>query len=205
MTPSMDPDFNPYAAPSAKIGSKPVPPGFGLWREGDVLVMRKEAELPDRCVKCNAPADGYRLKRKLGWHHPAFYLIILVALLLYVIVALCVRKTATVQVPLCEDHRSRRKRTILLGWLFSLGGLAAMIAGIALSSDPGATGGLAAALIPTGFLVLIVALVWSIVASQPVVPLKIDQQFVWLKKVCPAFLDSLPEVPDYDPVPTRST
>ena len=40
----------------------------GIWRSGNLLVMRKGAQLPDRCVKTNQPAYGKRLKLLLQWH-----------------------------------------------------------------------------------------------------------------------------------------
>lgn len=61
-------DFNPYAAPESEVsyGPSPLDTQWDLWRDGSILVMRKEAELPDRCVKGNLPAHGYRLKRRLS-------------------------------------------------------------------------------------------------------------------------------------------
>src|SRR3954447_25069962 len=71
-------EFNPYEAPSA---DEPGPPGSarggGVWREGDVLVMARGAVLPDLCVKCAAPAGGYRLRRNLSWHPWPIYLLII--------------------------------------------------------------------------------------------------------------------------------
>ena len=53
----------------------PPPPSFGgVWRDQSTLVMTKDATLPDYCVKCDAPANGFRLKRNLSWHEPALYL-----------------------------------------------------------------------------------------------------------------------------------
>ena len=52
-------------------------PGTGVWRDKATLIMSKDAQLPARCIKCNAPATGARLKKKLSWHHPAIYLLIL--------------------------------------------------------------------------------------------------------------------------------
>src|ERR1035438_9056155 len=52
----------------------PTSGGIGLWRKEKKLVTRSETPFPDRCVKCNAPANGFRLKRVLYWHHPAYYL-----------------------------------------------------------------------------------------------------------------------------------
>src|ERR1043165_4984617 len=89
------------AAPSGAAGS--------LWRRDKQLVTRSETPFPARCVRCNAPANGYRLKRQLYWHPPAYYLFILFNLLVYAIVAMCVRKKAILHVGLCEKHRERRK------------------------------------------------------------------------------------------------
>src|ERR1700733_2454444 len=36
-----------------------------LWRMNKQLVTRSETPFPDRCVKCNAPINGFRLKRVL--------------------------------------------------------------------------------------------------------------------------------------------
>src|SRR4051812_44962371 len=84
------PEFNPYAAPKTPLAPssrKQMPVEEGLWADGKVLVMTKSAELPDLCIKCGAPAEGYRLKRNLMWHPPAWYLLILFNLIIYAIVA----------------------------------------------------------------------------------------------------------------------
>ena len=76
------------------------PPTQGMntvWRNNSVLVMTKEALLPNRCIKCNAPAEE-QLKHRLTWHHPGLYLLALASILIYVVVAMVVRKTATVNV-----------------------------------------------------------------------------------------------------------
>src|SRR5258706_76322 len=44
-----------------------------IWRDKKVLVLGVRAALPDRCIKCNAPAEGSRLKRTLYWHPPGWY------------------------------------------------------------------------------------------------------------------------------------
>ena len=48
-------------------------PNSGVWRDRSTLVMSKDSQLPDRCVKCNAFTVG-RLRRKFAWHHPAIYI-----------------------------------------------------------------------------------------------------------------------------------
>src|SRR4051794_37594891 len=106
-------EFNPYAPPEAEVVHAPSGRDEGgVWRDGLLLVMSKDGELPDRCLKCNLPAHGWRLKRNLSWHPQGWYLLILLHVLVYVIAALIVRKKATIMVPLCECHRRRRVRII---------------------------------------------------------------------------------------------
>jgi hypothetical protein len=182
-------DFNPYAAPVTDL-STPRAAGE-VWRDGVLLVMSKDSELPDRCLKCNEAADGWRIKRKLSWHPPAYYFLILLHILIYVIVALIVRNTATVFVPLCPQHRRRRRRFIALAWVLCLGGIASLVGGIT-----GASSSLPNAVPPFlylgGLVTFIAGLVFAILASQVAVPKKIDKQFVWLKRVSPELLAGLP-------------
>jgi hypothetical protein len=53
-----------------------------------------------------------------------------------------------------------------------------------------------------GLALLLGGMIYGAVAAPPVVPTKIDKQFVWLRKVSPEYLASLPEVPDIAPAPT---
>src|SRR5438270_17415 len=113
------PEFNPYAPPKAPppVQFQPYPnqgydPMFGLWRQGNVLVMHKLAPLPDRCVKSNQPANGRTLKRSLRWHHPAIYLALLAHFLIYVVLALVLSKSAIIRIGLSEEWIARRRRTI---------------------------------------------------------------------------------------------
>ena len=86
--PSAEP-INPYAAPAAAApGVLPhQQPAFaGLWRQSNVLVMHKNAPLPPICLMSNEPSTQW-LKRKLRWHQPWLFLLVLVNLLIYAIVA----------------------------------------------------------------------------------------------------------------------
>ena len=101
----------------------------GIWRDDKILVMTKEAFLPDRCVKCNAAANGYRLRKKLSWHEPILYVVVAIATLLYVILALALSKRATVEFGLCQDHVRRRRNFLMIGWaLFFLGLIVPVVA-----------------------------------------------------------------------------
>lgn len=178
-------DVNPYAAPQVAPPARPLPIDGGLWREGSILVAVKGTLFPDRCVKCNAPAEGYRLKRFLYWHHPAYYLVILVCnILIYIIVAQIVRQTATFYIGLCKQHRRTRRNAIMTGWLMILLGVCLFI--VAISRE---NGWLAfAALAPT-----LHGIFYGILGSQMIRAKRIDKTYAWIAGTSPEFLATLPE------------
>ncbi len=174
--------FNPYAPPSASL----EPAGDGPWRDGKALVLRPGTPLPPRCVKCNAPVDVPAKKRKVYWHHPALYLLVLVAVLLYLIVAVIVRKQADVNPALCRDHQKRRWLGIAVGWVGGLLGVVVAVLGISQDScGIMALGG-------TLFLGTIIA---GMTLARVVYPERISRDFVRLRGCGTAFLDSLPGFP----------
>lgn len=174
--------YNPYAPPAQDPGTFAAALGSGCWRDGDAVVVRRpDAELPDRCVRCNEPASGFRLSRKLQWHHPAVYVALVISPIVYVIIALIVRKTTTVRVGLCPRHRARRRNGMLIGWLGTLLAVAACTVGVSADTPEAMLGGLVM------FLIFVVV---GIVMSQVVQPKKIDDNFAWLRVGKP-FLESL--------------
>lgn len=163
---------------------------FGVWRDGNKLVMSKEAQLPYVCVKSNQPASGW-LKRKLYWHHPAYYLALLAGLLVFVVIALIVRKTANIQVALSDKWFRRRRWAIAGGWLGVIVGFGLLVTGIA-NSAPGNS---AVFLIPVGLLMFLIAAVAGAMNASIVRPSRITNTHVWLKGVHPEFLATLPAWP----------
>ena len=162
------------------------PPAYNLntiWRNNSTLVMTKEALLPNRCIKCNAPADEL-VKRKLTWHHPALYLLILSSLLIYAVVAMIVRKTATINVGLCEEHLSSRRRNILITWVLGFASVASIV-GAALLEDN--------TFLLLGIALIFACAIYGIVTLRVVVPSKIDNYFVWLKGIDTNYLQQFPE------------
>jgi len=161
----------------------PPPPSGGVWRDNSTLVMVKEAPLPDRCVKCNAPANGVRLRRRLAWHSPVLYLLIFVAVLIYAILAAVLSKRATIYIGLCAEHVQGRRKKIAVGWILLAGGLISIVVGFAYEYP---IIGL------LGFAVFLFALVWLIMVSRVVTPKKIDDRLVWLNGINSAYLSQLP-------------
>jgi hypothetical protein len=89
----------------------------GICREGRYLVIpARGASLPARCVVCNQATDR-RAQRKLYWHPSGYYLLILISVVIYVIVAVIVRKRAYFELGICEQHAIRRRLGLWLGWL----------------------------------------------------------------------------------------
>lgn len=175
------PDENFYAPPTTDTALAPTP-GMTIHRERDAVVVPAQlAVLPPRCVRCNQPASK-RLLRRLYWHHPALYLLLLVGLCFYLIPALIVRKKAVVEIGLCDRHHKRRRLGILLGWLGSLASLTMTI--VTIESDP--VLGVLFLFAMVGFAIV------GIVMAQVVTPTRIDDHQAWLKTGRP-FLESIRE------------
>lgn len=161
----------------------------GVWRDGKLLVMDKTAELPDRCVKTNGSADHW-LRRKLYWHHPAVFLVVLAGLLFYLILALVLRKSADIHIGLSQAALQRRRTAIIVGWLIGFGTIAMIYVGIANYSmtSPEFSMLIIIGSILTGLIGIIVC---NQIASC-VTAAKIDIEYVWLRGVHPDYLDQLP-------------
>lgn len=168
-----------------------VPRGLGgVWRDGRLLVLRKTAQLPARCVKSNVETDR-TLKRALYWHHPAIFLVIFAGLLIYVIVALIVRHSATVHIGLSPEWFARRRRAIAAGWTLSLAGFGLVFAAAATESRDYAPWMVIGGLI----LGILIGPIFGIVRSRMVAPTRITDHHVWLKGVHPDYLAELPPLP----------
>jgi hypothetical protein len=183
---------NPYAPSRASLRSGDAPPagdqsGVTAWRNQNVLVMIPDTPLPPRCIKCNEPADEPTKVRKVYWHHPGVYALILINLIVYAIVAAIVRKKALVAPGLCAEHKKRRRLGLAIGWGGVLAGIGLMTWGVEDADH--------VAYVPIGSLVLLISIILSMFLSRVVVARKIDQSYVWLRGCGAQFLDSLPPLP----------
>ncbi len=192
--------LNPYAPPQSNLQSAvETPPGqmfgtfndAGVWRAGDLLVMQKGASLPNRCLVCNQPAS-VRFPKKMYWHSPWIYLLLIPSILIYAIVALLARKKADVVLPLCTEHAEKRKRATTIGTLLIVVGLVSMFGSCTQADSSGDT---FAMILGIGALVLFAGLIVLAVGSNLIVPKKIDDYYVWLRKVSASYLSTLPPAP----------
>jgi hypothetical protein len=183
-------DVDPYAAPrSTRIVGGPAFPGFGepqggCWRSERLLVMELGAELPARCVRCNAPANE-RVTKTMYWHNPWLYLL-LVAWPVYLVTAVVVRKRARIAAPLCPLHLSRRRARITGSWTVVL------IVAVAMEWARGPD---LASISQVGVVALPAGLAAAVFAHRLLAAKRIDDSHVWLKGAGPEFLNSIPSGP----------
>ena len=184
--------FNPYEAPLARVAPLSGPQdGVDLWRDGALLVARNEAEFPDRCLRCNQPAEGYRFRRTVRWHPPVYYALIVINIILYAIVGSIVSKTSRVEAGVCPAHRARRRNAILVGWATFLAGGSLFVVGLTSGGESWQTVAVIA-----GMILIVAGAIYGVLRSQIYLPKKITKdKFVWLAKVDPDFLAPLPDWP----------
>ena len=178
----MDQPAAPRFAAHPPFAAPPAPPTSHVWRQGSTLVVQEGSRFPARCVKCNGPAVSPQPDRNIYWHSQWLYLLILAGVLVYAVVALVVRKRATVAPGLCAAHRSARRRWIALAW-------AGPVLGIALAFTGNGTA------VSIGLIVGFLALVLGMSRAQIVVPARIQDGWVHLKGCGEPFLAGLPAWP----------
>jgi hypothetical protein len=163
-----------------------------IWRDRKRLVMLRNGPFPDRCVRCNQPATEPGVKRTFYWHHPAVYLALFVPLsiLLYIIIAMVVRKKSTVFVPLCPQHRKRRFMGLWICAGLFIFGVAGCIGSIAaLNGDAAMAVGFACVAVVLG----------SVIAAAVISPIltarRMDEIYAHFTGAGPSFLAELPAWP----------
>jgi len=151
----MSVDFNPYAPPLAELDPGPMDsPGY--CRDGELLRMRVDVRLPDRCIRCNESAGGRRLKRSF-YRRPVWWrwvagvsvslplvvflsgidsrgiIVFWVALISLVVADNFLRKKVVVEYGLCTRHqrlRSGVRGGFVVTWVLLIGLAAASAGGI---------------------------------------------------------------------------
>lgn len=181
---------NPFAAPQSDLAPDPfVPPQGEVWRSGKELVFTHGAELPVRCIKCNATDDLTMTTRTVYYYPRWVFLLVLVNLIVLAIVAMIARKKATVGVCLCQACRGRRRNAILLAWLCVLTAIASIVSMIFVNEF------WVVPLLVASVLLFIASLVIGIGWGQLVTVRKIDKVQVRLIQISAAYLDMLPVGP----------
>ena len=174
----------------------PIGSFAGGWRSGKRLVTTHDGSLPKRCIKCNEPTDSPQLKRKLSWHSPVLYVVILADWSSHVIVALCMpgarrlwlfenvssSSTGLPQKPSCNRHCTADDPGR---------GKAAFVAGINMEGDLMRLTFYRTML--AGVVLFFIGLVYGIIRGRYIYPTKIDKQHAWLGGCGAEFLAGFPE------------
>lgn len=161
-----------------------------IWREGRILAFRPGTPLPtQRCIKCNAPSDGRPIRRKLAWHSPLLYLLLLlicvlslIGLLIFAAVAIFMTKREVTHVGLCQKHRSRRRRFLAAAWIMCLSIVPFFAAAITVAEG--------ALLATIGIVVFLAGLVLYLFGGQIITPTRIEDDVVRVSGAGDAFLDA---------------
>ena len=173
------PADNPFAPPTATTTATAAAGAFHV--DGELLVIDVSGPpLPDRCVKCNG-ASTVRHARQVQWNPRWVPLTIIVCWPVYLATMLATRKTAKIDVGLCDEHEKQRRTYQLIGGGLLVVGLVAMVGGMTFEE-------LVVAMV--GFVLLI----GGAIAIRPSIvlrPVLIDGEFGRYKGASPEFLRSL--------------
>jgi hypothetical protein len=148
-------------------------------------------DLPDTCMKCGADAR-HRVTRTFNWVPPWIIVTAFGGLLLYVILATVLRKSYTVAVPLCDDHKGHWSNRVLL----NLGSLVVLVGGsIGLAVLVGNLATQPDDVMPfLIFLVIGAFVAWLVVVvaanATSIRPEEITDQGIRLTGVCSGFIDA---------------
>lgn len=202
------PECKPVAVAKLARGE----PVGNIWRDGRKLVIPRNGLLPDRCVRCNQPAEGYRVNTTYTWRHPAlsfllpvlgllivpfvaktgpFFsavkaeIVVAVVLVICLLISFVFSRSSKMGIPLCARHRKRR----ILG---SAAAMAGVIVVVAISA--GAVPRLRPIFAFTLFLGAASAIA-LILAIRLLVPTRITRSHVFLTGACEEFLAELPRWP----------
>jgi hypothetical protein len=170
-------DRNVFAPPKASLIDRRSTEG--CTREGKDVIIQRGSDLPQRCVYCNEPAVTPIKRRKVYWHTSWLYLLIVINLFVYAIVAIIVRKSFEVSPGLCEAHNSRRN-----GWIWGLFGAAILLAVAGVVVPPNGIG-------PLLFVLAFVALISIVFAARILYPREITKEYAKLRGCKEPFLASI--------------
>ena len=184
---------NPYAPPESELETFIDPEK--VWRKEKLIVMRKGADMPGRCILCNEIAESGKPRRILYlniWLQLAMLVLFLVfnvlALIPILIVSFIFRKTAKVKIPVCRKHRRKRLWITLTTVCLLTVSIVLAVMAARVSSYQGPIFWIAA-------LTFIGAFLLAIIRGQLLRAKNIDKETLILKGGKPPFLDSLPQYP----------
>ena len=162
----------------------------GVWAYGKRIIVAKDAVLPRYCLKCGRPAAEELVRRRFSWHQSWIYAFLLIAILVYAILAAALSKRMTLHLPLCRKHREKYQALRAASAVLLLGALPEIaVAAVFLPESQRAYGIIAAGLS------LIAGAVCLGLSNGILGVDRIDDGFGYFSKVCDGFLKRLPPPP----------
>ena len=169
----------------------------GAWASGNLLIASRDAVLPPFCVKCGRPADAKLLRRRFSWHPRWIYIFILIALLIYAVLAAILSKRTTLQIPLCSAHYDKYKTLRIAAAVLLVGSIPEMVlAGTSLPQNYMGWG------IFAGALAFLAGLVCLVLFHGVLRTNSIDDHYGYFSQASAAFLAHLPPPPPGMMLPT---
>jgi hypothetical protein len=121
----------PNATPTPPTPPSPAP---DVVVHGKTLIVPKNYAFPPVCLVTGRTDDLVEVRRKLSWHASGVYLLILINLLIYIIVAMVVRKTSEHTFYLSRQERDSRRKWTVVGWITVLAGIGSLVVGAAMET-----------------------------------------------------------------------
>jgi hypothetical protein len=87
-----------------------------------VRLTRVESEngkLPNVCMRCGAPADLY-VQKRFSWRPSWVFILLLVNLLVYLVVALILEKRMKLRAPMCRAHQNHWMKRLIFNLIFGV-------------------------------------------------------------------------------------
>ena len=157
----------------------------GYWRDGNRVVMDRSATLPDRCFKCNEPANGFRRSENLTYVPTGQQLMLGVWSYLDA-------KRAPVEIGLCERHRTSRP------WTVALISAAAVAFSMLEVTQLKPNNVILPILAAVAFIGGCIGLIYAFYPRGVVRATDMTPSHLWLKGAGERFLASLPTAPAFD-------
>jgi hypothetical protein len=162
-------------------------PSGGVWQDKGLLVMRFDARLPQRCIKCNSElAVKYKVVRAIAYSHWKLPLFILGYQMIPRVLMARLMPHVKVEIALCKKHSSNWDRDLKITLPLILIGLGLLVASFYLYSF---------AVLFLGLLLFAIAVLSSVIGGDPVHLRRQESNYVWLKGAGPRYLAALPSFP----------
>lgn len=94
-----------------------------VYRRDDILVVPRNATLPDLCVCCGLPAHPKRTRQGFHWRPREYYLLWIYSWVGILILIMIARERMLLLVPLCPAHRFRNRMARWTGYALLIGAI----------------------------------------------------------------------------------